>query len=69
MGLDETDVIRILQGLTLSDFKEKKKSKITKEWLYVFVFSIESCPIYMKLILRTHCLILSFHEDEPDETK
>src|SRR5690242_16470901 len=65
--VDETDVCHLLLDLKISDFKERKHSNITDEWLYIFLISVEDCQIYLKLILRNNCLIISFHEDRPNE--
>ena len=67
LGLDETDVCHLLLDLKISDFKERRHSNITDEWLYIFLISVEDCQIYLKLISRNNCLIISFHEDRPNE--
>jgi hypothetical protein len=37
--------------------------------MYVFKPLVAGTPVYLKLVLREGCLIVSFHEDEgdPDE--
>jgi hypothetical protein len=32
--------------------------------MYVFKPSVASTTVYVKLILRAECLVVSFHEDE-----
>lgn len=65
LGLDETDVCQLLTELKASDFVEMKKSNITEEWLYIFNLMVEGLKIYLKMILREDCVVISFHEDKP----
>jgi Motility quorum-sensing regulator, toxin of MqsA len=68
-GLDAQDACDVLAGLTADDFAERLESNATKEWMYVFKPSVAGSAVYVKLILRAECVILSFHTDEgePDE--
>src|SRR3989344_7133407 len=63
LELDENDVYALLQDLRPHEFKHRERSKITEEWLYVFKIEIFGVIIYLKLILRKKCIIISFHED------
>ena len=67
IGIDETDICEILKNITALDFFEIIKSKITDEWMYVFKITIETTLVYLKLILRDNCIIISCHEDRPYE--
>lgn len=67
IGLDETDVCEILAELDISDFKGRKLSVITEEYLYVFAQMVGGMEIYMKVIVREYCLVISFHEDLKNE--
>lgn len=63
-GLDAQDGCDVLVGLTAKDFAKRFESEITGEWMYVFKPSLASTTVYLKLILRAECLVVSFHEDE-----
>jgi|GEM_PF-2131135 len=64
MGIDFDDVCDILSSLKASDFWERLKSKQTQEWLYVFKPDIGGTIIYIKVLVRTECVVISFHEDD-----
>jgi len=53
-----------LEGLKAADFVERLVSEVTGEWMYVFKPSVGGIPIYVKVILRRGCVVVSFHEDE-----
>ncbi len=36
--------------------------------MYVFKPQIDETVIYIKLVLRGECVMISFHEDDDDET-
>ncbi len=40
------------------------RSSSTDEWMYVFKPPAAADVIYVKLILRHDCIVVSFHEDE-----
>ena len=67
IGLDETDVCEILKEIKATDSFEKIKSKISDEWMYVFKVSVATTLVYLKLILRDNCIVISCHEDSPYE--
>ena len=67
LGLDSEDACEILAGLRSSSFVEGVVSRTTGEWMYVFKPEVEGIAMYLKLILRTGCLIVSFHEDVADD--
>jgi hypothetical protein len=64
LGLDPEDVRDVLLGLTVGDSAGRRVSKRTGEWMYVFKPHLGGEIVYMKLILRGECVIVSFHEDE-----
>lgn len=68
-GLDEEDACDVLAGLGVDDSAGRLVSEGTGEWMYVFKPLVAGTPVYLKLVLRDSCLIVSFHEDEgdPDE--
>ena len=63
-GLDAQDGCDVLVGLTADEFAQRFKSESTGEWMYVFKPSVAGTTVYLKLILRPGCLVVSFHEDE-----
>jgi len=68
MGLDEADACDVLANLATSDFVERLRSKKTGEWMYVFKPEAGEVVVYLKVILRGDCVVISFHEgDRNDE--
>ena len=63
--LAEEDVYDLLTRLRRGDFTGRLRSRSTGEWMYVFKPSVEETVVYVKLILRSQCILISFHEDEP----
>lgn len=64
LGLDATDACDSLEGLKAADFVERLVSEATGEWMYVFKPNVGGILVYVKLILRRGCVVVSFHEDE-----
>jgi hypothetical protein len=64
MGLDEEDACEVLANLIASEFDERLRSKKTGEWMYVFKPDIGGVLVYLKVILRADCIVISFHEEE-----
>ena len=62
----ESDAIDIIIAFTEHDFVQRIKSHITGEHMYVFKTRIGNLWIYVKLLLRDECIIVSFHEDTED---
>ena len=63
LGLDEEDTCDILAKLTLEDVG-RLQSAATGEWMYLFKPELAGSVLYVKLILRSDCVVVSFHEDE-----
>ncbi len=63
-GLDPQDACDVLASLTADDFAKRLESEHNGEWMYVFKPSVASTVVYLKLLLRAECLVVSFHEDE-----
>lgn len=64
MGLDEEDACDVLANLAPSDLVERLVSKKTGEWMYVFKPSVGPVVVYVKVVLRSDCVVISFHEEE-----
>ena len=56
-----------LSTLKPRDLLGRVESEHTPEWLYVFKPRLASVVLYVKLIVRTDCVVISFHEDEEDD--
>jgi len=67
LGLNLDDVCDVLAGLTNEDFVKRVASSTTGEWLYVFNPVIAGATLYLKLVVRAHCVVISFHEDEQED--
>lgn len=68
-GLDVQDACGVLMALTEDDFAERFESEHTGEWMYVFKPAVAGTLVYLKLVVRAECVVVSFHEDEGDEER
>ncbi|MEK7330558.1 MAG: type II toxin-antitoxin system MqsR family toxin [Candidatus Eisenbacteria bacterium] len=66
LGLDVTDAGEVLEHLTPADFARRIRSRTTDEWMYVFIPRVAGTLIYVKVILRSECVVVSFHEEVRD---
>jgi len=64
IGLDEEDACDVLARLAVEDSAGRLESAWTGEWMYLFKPQLAGVVLYLKLILRNDCLVVSFHEDE-----
>lgn len=62
-GLDQEDACDLLLSLTAEDSAGRLASEATGEWLYVFKPELAGTVLYVKLIVRSDCIVVSFHED------
>jgi hypothetical protein len=67
LGLDADDCCDVLERLTATDSGGRLKSTITLEWMYVFKPDIARARLYLKVILRDECIIVSFHEEGSED--
>jgi hypothetical protein len=67
LGLDEQDACDVLAALEEEDFARRLASARTGEWLYVFKPRVGGRLLYLKLVVRRDCIIVSFHEEVEDE--
>ena len=66
LGLDEDDACDLLANLTGEHCSGRQRSRETGEWMYVFTPAAGGAVLYIKVILRSDCVLISFHEDEGD---
>jgi hypothetical protein len=64
LSLDEEDACDVLASLIIEDCAGRKRSATTGEWLYVFKPNVAGSVLYVKVILRINCVVISFHKDE-----
>src|SRR5476649_1240825 len=64
LALDEEDALQILAELTVADLSGGLESVKTPEWLYIFKPKVGELMLYVKLVVRAECLVVSFHEDD-----
>ena len=64
MGLDEEDACHVLENLAPGDLVEQFVSKKTGEWMYVLKPSVGGIVVYVKVVLRSDCVVILFHEEE-----
>ena len=67
LGLGPEDARDVLMALETSDSAGRRSSAITGEWMYVFKPVVETTVVYVKVILRGDCVVVSFHADEGAE--
>jgi hypothetical protein len=63
-GLDELDACDVLTRLKPQDFAGRIASAVTGELLYVFKPRVAGAVVYVKVLLRNKCVVVSFHEDQ-----
>lgn len=63
-GLDQDDACDVLAHLSAEESAGRLESESTGEWMYLFKPQVSGSVIYVKLILRKDCTVVSFHEDE-----
>ena len=64
LGLDAEDACEVLAELTAEDSAGRVASAATGEWMYLFKPQVSEMILYVKVILRNNCVVVSFHEDE-----
>jgi hypothetical protein len=67
LGLDAEDVCELLAALDEDEFHARLLSTATDEWMYVFRPMVAGVALYVKIVVRADCVVVSFHEDEDDE--
>ena len=64
LELDEEDALQILAELSPDDLAGRIQSERAPEWLYIFKPDVAGVILYVKLIVRSECVVVSFHEEE-----
>ena len=69
-GLDQEDACGVLLELSPGDLVKRLASRKTGEWMYVFKPTVAGTVIYVKVVLRDDCVVISFHDEggEGDES-
>ena len=67
MGLDEDDACDVLANLAPGDLVGRLLSEATGEWMYVFKPAVGATVVYVKVVLRADCVVISFHEEEESD--
>lgn len=67
LGLDESDASEVVHGLKAQESVGRVFSSDTNEWLYVFRPRILRTALYVKLVLRAACVVVSFHKEQGHE--
>jgi hypothetical protein len=71
LGISIEDAHHILENLTAGECAGRVVSREADEWLYVFKPRIAEIVLYVKVVLRADCVVISFHEeggdDDPDQ--
>jgi len=62
LGLDSDDCCDVLEHLTVADSDGRFRSLIGNEWMYLFTPTVMGTKLYLKVIVRGECVIISFHE-------
>lgn len=63
LDLDVEDAREVLQSLSASDSAGRLASAPTGEWMYVFKPMVGATTVYLKVVLRAGCIVVSFHEE------
>ena len=64
LGLDQDDGCDILSRLSPADFRERLLSDRSGEFMYVFKPVVAATTLYLKVVIRGDCIVVSLHEDE-----
>ena len=66
VDLDDEDAATVLERLTASDWARRIPSDTTGECMYVFRPLVGQAVLYVKIIVREDCIVVSFHENDGD---
>jgi hypothetical protein len=63
IGLEPDDVCGVLSELGKADFVKRMRSARSGDWLYVFKPEVAGTVVYLKIAIRSQCVVISFHGD------
>ena len=66
LRLGREDAVEILRFLGEGDHPARLRSQPLHERLYVFRPTVGGLRLYLKVTLRTGCVVISCHEDQPE---
>jgi hypothetical protein len=66
LALDVDDAVDVLRSLSSSDARGRIRSEATSEWMCVFKPTVAETVLYVKVVVRDECIVVSFHRDEED---
>jgi hypothetical protein len=58
------DATDILAALAPEDSAGRVRARLAGEWMYVFRPYAAGTHLYLKVLLRVRCVVVSMHEDE-----
>ncbi|MEJ7731160.1 MAG: hypothetical protein WKG00_18330 [Polyangiaceae bacterium] len=64
LGLYQEDAVDALCALSGADSQGRLRSAATGQWMYVFKPTVGDILLYVKVVLRDDCIVVSFHADE-----
>jgi len=64
LGLTRDDVVELMASLSPRDSGGRVLSDPLGEWMYVFRPLVWGAKLYLKVVLRHDCIVISCHEDE-----
>ncbi|MFI5299611.1 MAG: type II toxin-antitoxin system MqsR family toxin [Polyangiales bacterium] len=67
INLDVIDALDVLTSLRHSDAHARFRSARTGEWIFVFKPTVADVVVYLKVIVRDDCIVVSIHEDEASD--
>ena len=67
LGISIEDAHHILENLTAGECAGRLVSREAEEWLYVFKPRIAEIVLYVKVVLRADCVVISFHEERGND--
>ena len=66
LGLSWGDLVQILGRLSAGDGPSRLQSDARREWLYAFRPTLPGLRLYIKVAVRTSCVVISCHEDDAE---
>ena len=64
LGCVREDVVSVLAELQVADYHDQIRSHHSGEPMYIFKPWLVEVVVYLKVVLRGDCVVVSFHEDQ-----